>query len=374
MFIKSLYKLDLNSRCRIWTIEVEKNRYRTISGLVDGEKVTSDWSYAYGKNEGRSNATTDEEQAMRVADTLIRIRKEQGCSERIEDAGKGKSWFQPMLAARWDNVKDKITVDKQHCVYVQRKLDGCRNILSINGQQTRTGKEWVATPHIYEKMKPVFDKYPEAMFDGELYMFSREDNFNEIVSLIKKTKPTAEDLEKSAQVGYWIYDLPSCPGNFSERNAELLRLQKEFPDVFDDKLIVVLPTVKVTSKDMIQDCLVEYVEEGYEGAIVRLDAPYECKRSKNLLKVKQFCDEEFKIVDVEEGRGNLAGKAGRIVVDVDGNRVACGLKFSRTEAQEIWEHRNQYIGKEATVKYFNKTVDGSLRFPKVIKLCRNEYE
>lgn len=374
MFSKTLYKLDLNSRCRIWTIEVEGNAYRTISGLIDGEKVTSNWSYAYGKNEGRSNATTDAEQAIRVANTLIRIRKEQGCSENIEDAGKGKTWFQPMLAARWNDVKDKITVDVQHPVYVQRKLDGCRNILSINGQQTRTGKTWVATPHIYNIMKPVFEKYPDIMFDGELFFFSKEDNFNEIVSLIKKTKPTTEDLQKSSLVEYWIYDLPSCPGSFSERNAELLRLSQEFPDVFLNNKIVIVPTVKVCSKEQIQEFLENYVEEGYEGAMVRLDAPYECKRSKNLLKVKQFCDEEFKIVDIEEGRGNLAGKAGRIIVDVDGTRVACGLKFSREEAKEIWENRKYYIGKEATVKYFNKTVDGSLRFPKVIKLCRSEYE
>lgn len=125
MFSKTLYKRDQSQRIREWTIEVEGNAYRTISGLIDGEKVTSEWSYCFGKNQGRANATSDEEQAIRVAETLIRIRREQGSYDTIEDAGKGKAFFQPMLASKWDNHRDKITVNEEHPIYVQRKLDGC---------------------------------------------------------------------------------------------------------------------------------------------------------------------------------------------------------------------------------------------------------
>lgn len=374
MFTKSLYKKDLNGNVRIWTIEVEGNRYRTISGILDGAKVTSEWSYAYGKNEGRSNATTDEEQAMRVAETLIRIRKEQGCHENVEDADKGKEFFQPMLASKWDAVKDKITVNKANPVYVQRKLDGCRCIVDRYGMHSRNGKEWISAPHIFNKLKPLFEKYPDLIFDGELYYHSDEDNFNEVISLIKKSKPTEEDLKKSAElVQYWIYDLPSNPKDFKDRNMDLQSWFDWNPEIFDDSFVCV-KTYEVIGKDMIQDLLEKFVSEGYEGAIVRLNAPYECKRSKNLLKVKQFQDEEFKIIDIEEGRGNLSGKAGRIIVDVDGQRVAAGLKFSHEEAQEIWEHKDYYIGKEATVKFFSRTQDGSLRFPKVVQIDRKRYE
>ena len=133
-------------------------------------------------------------------------------------------------------------------------------------------------------------------------------------------------------------------------------------------------TYEITSKDKIQSYLEQFVSEDFEGAIVRLNKPYECKRSKNLLKVKQFQDEEYPIVRFEEGRGNLAGCAGNVVVSVDGKEVAAGLKFGHEEAQEFWLHRDQYVGKSATIKYFNKTQDGSLRFPKCIQIDRQSYE
>ncbi len=380
---KTLYKTDLKGKVREWTIEVEGNAYRTISGLLDGEKVTSNWSYAYGKNVGKVNGTTGEEQALRVAETLIRIRKEQGCHENIEDASKGKSFFQPMLASKYDAVQSKIVDLKSDAftvpggtIFIQKKLDGLRLITSLEtGMQSRTGKQIISAPHIYEKLKPLFEKYPDLMFDGELYAHSSEDNFNEVISMARKSRPTAEDLKLSAEkLQYWIYDLPSYPGTFSERNRELKRIFAENPDIFDSSFVLV-ETLEVSKPSLVKgEYLEQFVSEGFEGAIVRLDASYECKRSKNLLKVKQFQDEEFPIVDIEEGKGNLAGKAGRIVVDVDGKRVSAGLRFSHDDAQEIWENRVSYIGKKATIKYFNRTVDGSLRFPKCIQIDRESYE
>ena len=128
------------------------------------------------------------------------------------------------------------------------------------------------------------------------------------------------------------------------------------------------------SDEEVQNKLEYYLDKGYEGAIVRLNKPYENKRTNSLLKVKKFEDEEFVIVDIEEGRGNLAGKAGRIIVDVDGKRVSAGLKFSHEDAAEIWINKDRYIGKKATIKYFNRTPDGSLRFPKCIQIDRESYE
>lgn len=373
-FTKTLFGIDQNKRLRMWQIEVEGNRYRSTSGLVDGEKVTSEWTEVFGKNLGKVNETSDEEQALRVAERLIQIRRELGYWDTPEEAVKGKSYFQCMLAARWDSVVGKLIIDESHPVYVQRKLDGCRSIAMADKLQTRTGKVWTAVPHIEQKLKPVFKKYPDLILDGELYRHAgTEDNFSEIVSVIRKTKPTAQDLQRSAEmVQYWIYDLPSHPGVFSERFTELQSLFKEFNL---DSSFVLVETYKCTSKDEVLRYLEQFVSEGYEGAIVRLDAPYENKRSKNLLKVKQFNDEEFPIIRIEEGHGNLSGKAGRVVVDVDGVEVAAGLKFSHEEAEQIWNNRDYYIGKKATIKYFgDKTPDGSLRFPKCIQIDRESYE
>lgn len=383
MKLAPTYKRDLNGGIRMHVIEVEGNRYRMESGLIDGARVTSEWTEVHGKNQGRSNETSDEEQALKVANRIRQIRLEQGDYDNIEDIDKGKRFFQPMLASKYDAVESKIVDSKNDTfktpgctTFVQRKLDGIRLITSLGtGMQSRTGKQIISAPHIFRKLKPFFEKHPDVIFDGELYAHSMDDNFNEVISMARKTKPTEEDLKLSeAKLQYWIYDLPSCPGNFSERNAELIKIFAENPDIFDDSFVFV-ETLEVSRPSLIKEKYLEqFVSEGFEGAIVRLDAPYECKRSKNLLKVKQFTDEEFPIVDIVEGRGNLSGCAGNVVVSVDGKEVSAGMKFSRDDAREIWENRTNYIGKMATIKYFNRTQDGSLRFPKCIQIAREDYE
>lgn len=371
----TLYKVDEAGRVRELTIERENNAYRTTSGLVDGKKVTSQWKYAAGVNKGKANELFPEEHAKRIVKSSLKVYEEvQGYCRSIEEAKNNRHRFQCMLASKWDSVKDKTVVDEEHPIYIQRKLDGCRNIDSAERMQTRTGKTWISAPHIQRKLKKLFEKYPNLVLDGELYNHGLNEDFNKIISLIKKSKPTEDDLKESEDlVQYWIYDLPSCPGTFSERYAELERLFKENPDILDRSFVLV-EAFKVTNKDEVQDYLERFVSEGYEGAIVRLDAEYEQKRSKNLLKVKQFQDEEFPIIGIEEGKGNLSGKAGKIIVDVNGVTVAAGLRFSHEEAQEIWEKRDQLIGKTATIKYFNKTSDGSLRFPKCVQIAREIYE
>lgn len=373
MFEATLFKLDVNGKMRSWSIKTQDNAYQTTSGQVGGKQIISQWTYVEGKSIGQSNETTPTEQAEKEAAALARIRTEHGWCTSPEEAKSHKDYFHCMLADKIQNVKN-LVIDEDHPVYIQRKLDGARNIDSIEGMQTRSGKTWVSAPHIQEKLMKLFEKYPDLMFDGELYYHSDEDNFNEVISMIKKTKPTEEDLQKSAQmVQYWIYDLPSCPGTFSERNAEINRLFAENPDILDSSFVNV-ETIKITSREEIDKYLEQFVSEGFEGAIVRLDTPYENKRTKNLLKVKKFQDEEFTILDIEEGKGKFYGHAGRIIVDVDGKPVSTGLRFTHAEMKEIWERRDYYIGKKATVKYFNKTVDGSLRFPKTIQIDRESYE
>lgn len=375
-----LYNVDNNGRLRQWSITVEGNGYQTTSGLVDGEKIVSAWTYVEGKNTGRANATTAPEQALREAESFVRQRIEHGWKTSPEDAlneAKNSETFKPMLANKWKDVEKKIFCDSVHPLYIQPKLDGCRCIVKRDGMFARSGKRWISAPHIFEGLLPVFEKYPDAIFDGELYFHSHEDNFNEVISIVKKTKPTEEDLRLSAEkVQYWIYDFPGCRGTFKERNQMLNNIWSEFPEIFNTSPsnYINVDTYIVKSKDEIQGWLEKFVSDDYEGAIVRLDTLYENKRTNSLLKVKQFHDEEFTILDIEEGKGKFYGHAGRIIVDVDGKRVSTGLVFSHEEMREIWENREYYIGKKATVKYFNKTVDGSLRFPKVIQIDRESYE
>jgi DNA ligase-1 len=119
----------------------------------------------------------------------------------------------------------------------------------------------------------------------------------------------------------------------------------------------------------------KYVEQGYEGQMLRTGGLYENKRSKYLLKHKSFVDEEYTILDICEGEGNRTGTCGYMVFNTkDGKRFKSNVKGTFAETAEILENKDSLIGKEATVKYFNLTPDGIPRFPYVIKINRNEYE
>ena len=374
-----LYKKDETGKIRYWYMQRDldlKGSYRSVSGIVGREETSqqvSEWSYAQGKNIGKVNETTDDEQAMLIVNTTYRIRNEQGYAETVE--ASGKKFFQPMLAAKYFGLKKKQIdeIFKDH-VYIQPKLDGIRCIVTRDGMFSRHGKEIISAPHIRKSLDKVFEKYPDLILDGELYNHDLNADFNRIISLARKTRPTEEDLKESEQyIQYWIYDLPSCSENFHSRNWELTKIWCEFEDTFNEHCVCV-ETHLVTGDEEVQNRLEDYLSHGYEGAIVRLNKPYENKRTNSLLKVKKFEDEEFTILDIEEGRGNLAGKAGRIIVDVDGKRVSAGLKFSHDDAAEIWRNKQHYIGRKATIKYFNRTPDGSLRFPKCIQIDRESYE
>jgi len=226
---------------------------------------------------------------------------------------------------------------------------------------SRTGKKIISAPHIFESMKHLFEVDPNLIFDGELYADKFANDFNAICSLVKKTKPTEYDLLESAKaIQYHIYDLPSHNANFSIRMEELNKIN--LPEC-----CVVVLTDFVKTESELMELYGKYVNDGYEGQMVRLDNKYENKRSKYLLKHKSFVDKEYTILGVKEGIGKLEGKAGALIFD----GFESSINGNHQYLEEIWMRRNELIGKEATVKYFNLTPDGQPRFPKVINIDRD---
>ena len=368
MKLDTIYKKTKTGATQEWTIEVVGNKYRTHSGQVGGAITTNEWTVVYGKNEGKANATTDKEQCMKEAIAKRTKKLESGYFENIKHIHK-QQYFEPMLAAKWEDRKDKI----QYPIYSQPKLDGIRCIVTKDGMFSRNGKPIISAPHIYEAFKEVFKLKPDFIFDGELYADKFANDFNAIVSLVKKTKPTTDDLKQSAKnIQYHVYDFPSMDKLFGARMIGLQTLTKMF-DL--PKCIVIVETILLQSEGAVMREYERLVDKGYEGQILRVDAPYENKRSKNLLKHKSFVDEEYIIKDIVEGEGNRTGTAGYFVFETeDGKTFKSNVKGTWEETEEMLKSRKKLIGKSATVKYFNLTPDGIPRFPYVINIDRENYE
>jgi DNA ligase-1 len=239
---------------------------------------------------------------------------------------------------------------------------------------SRNGKVIISAPHIIDSLRNLFVVNPDLIFDGELYADKFANDFNTIVSLVKKTKPTDSDLaESKKQIEYHIYDLPSSKKNFLHRAYDLGILFETRLEM--GKFCRLVDTRKAENEESVMEQYGLLVDAGYEGQILRVDAPYENKRSKSLLKHKSFIDEEFTIKDICEGEGNRSGTAGYMVFNTgEGKRFKSNVKGTWDETAEMLRNKKQLIGKQATIKYFNLTPDGIPRFPFVIGIDRNSYE
>ncbi len=354
---RTLYSRATTGKVLEWTIEVESNKYRTISGYLDGIKTTSEWTVCEPKNIGRANATSPEEQAINESTAIHRKKMEKGAFENINDIDISL-YFEPMLANKWEDYKDKITFP----VYSQPKLDGIRCIVKKDGMWTRNGKAIISAPHIYEILKPLFEINPDLIFDGELYADKFANDFNAICSLVKKTKPNDDDLSESKEkIQYHVYDLPSFNATFIHRYQHLYKLLTNY-----DNSIIVVSTDQVDNLNDVSGYYEDYISAGYEGQMIRLDSLYENKRSKSLLKNKSFIDEEYIIIDIEEGNGNKAGMVGSFVFKNKAGKIFnASPKFNWYICKQMLVDKDLLIGKEATIKYFNLTPDNIPRFPYV---------
>lgn len=363
MKLNTLYKRATNGKIVEHTIEVESNCFRTISGYTDGIKTTSEWTCCEAKNVGKKNATTAEQQALAEATAMHRKRIELGSFENINDIDT-PVYFKPMLAHDYNDYKDKIKFP----LFSDEKLDGIRCTIKVDGMWSRNGKPIIPAPHIFEALKPLFEANSDLILDGELFVDKTVADFNTIVSCVRKTKPTTSDLETSKQIQYWIYDVPSYDGLFLERKQYLNTLI--LPDCCK-----VVETKICNNLEELNEYYRQYISLGYEGQMIRTNNEYENKRSKYLLKRKEFIDEEFEILGYEEGKGNLSNKIGKLKFQTnDGVDFDAAVNGTHDYLSELWNKRNELIGKKATVKYFEKTTDGSLRFPKVINIDRDSYE
>ena len=185
MKLNKLYQRAANQKVNTFQVETQGNLYRTITGFEDGIKTKSAWTECFGKNVGKTNETSDVEQARKEAEALHRKKLELGFFEDINNIDNS-TLFKPMLACDYNDYKDKI----EYPVYVQPKLDGIRCIVRKDGMWSRNGKPIISAPHIFENMKHLFVKDPNLIVDGELYIHSNNNDFNTICSLVKKQKPT----------------------------------------------------------------------------------------------------------------------------------------------------------------------------------------
>ena len=272
--------------------------------------------------------------------------------------------IKPMLAYK----VDKKPVNWSEKVFMQPKLDGVRCVISKNGAFSRTGKPWLNIDHILSSLVPVFHKHPDLILDGELYNHELKNDFEKIISLVRKTKPTAAHrAEASDLVQFHCYDFIGTDLLFASR-MKFLSTAPLYSDC-----VMYVPTHSVATRSLANAIHEDWLEAGYEGSILRLNGVYECKRSYNLQKFKDFHDTEATIVGYVPGKGKFTGLIGKFLMrDDDGIEFGCpiGKGYNFQDRRDILTNVQNYVGKRATFTYFERTKANSYRHP-LYKTLRN---
>jgi len=266
----------------------------------------------------------------------------------------------------------KKPIDYSKPVFIQPKLDGVRCLIQYDSgvvtAYSRTGKVWKNIEHITLNLYKFFDKHPNVVLDGELYNHDFKDDFEQIISMVRKTKPTPEARAKSRDnVQFHCYDIVNRKMKFWTRH---LWLNSNLPESYCVKRLVTLHAPDELSAKVAHKI---NLDAGYEGSIVRLDTPYQCKRSHSLRKFKDFSDAEANIVGYEEGKGKRTGTLGKFLMqDDDGIQFGCppGKGHNYKDLAKMLTNIHEYMGQRATFTYFERTKAGSYRHP-LFKCIRN---
>ena len=265
-------------------------------------------------------------------------------------------------------------IDYSKPVFIQPKLDGVRCLIQYNNgvvtAYSRTGKVWKNIEHITLNLYKFFDKHPNVVLDGELYNHDFRDDFEQIISMVRKTKPTPEARAISRDnVQFHCYDIVNKKMNFSTRDLWIAENLPKSYCVKHVQTMLCLDEVSAKHGHRIN------LDAGYEGSIVRLNTPYQCKRSHSLRKFKDFSDAEANIVGYEEGKGKRTGTLGKFIMqDDDGNQFGCppGKGHNYKDLAIMLANIHEYMGQRATFTYFERTKAGSYRHP--LYKCIRNYE
>jgi ATP-dependent DNA ligase len=358
----SLFSLDKNGKKKEWKIQVENKGDHSLLtytyGYIDGKKTEYNLVVKDGKNKGKKNETTHYTQACLDAES--RWTKKKTIDKYADDVINENSFEppSPMLAQDYNKHKNKVVFP----CYIQPKLDGYRMVYYNDKMYSRNGKEYIILQNtkLAEELKHV-----PFVLDGELYVHNKL-KFEDY-GILRKQKLSPGDEEKLNNIEYHVYDIITND-DYETRMNKL----NNFACQVGFRFIKFVKTDICNDVNDIERKNEEYLEDGYEGSIVRNEKGlYKTKyRSYDLLKYKKFDDDEFEIIDFTR-EADVLNKGDNVIVWIcktqDGKTFNVPSKGTREKRTELFNKGKEYIGKMLSVQYFGLTNDGIPRFPKSLR-------
>lgn len=384
-----LYSKTSTGKINSWSLEVKTDDsvsyICTYTGQVDGKITEYIKKIEKGKNIGKKNETTHLEQAISEATSLWKKKIDKnGYRKNIKELDDATTMM-PMCAQYFDKRSKYINYDN---AYVQPKLDGVRCILTKNSSNlknikmySKNGLEFFNLDHIKKDIIMFFNNMSnDIILDGELY--TDKFPFNKINGYVRRNKEsdnlTKDNLSNIKKIKFHIFDCFSLKDKkwiFTDRITYLNKLFNDYINKTDKQNLILVFTKKIKSEKEVYSTNNTFVEQGYEGIIIRNGKGIyknSKSRSNDLQKYKLFQDDEFKIIGYEEGDGQDKGTVIWICETPKGNfRVR--PKGTIEERKEYFENGKNYINKMLTVKFQEYSEEGIPRFPVGLRIREIDY-
>jgi ATP-dependent DNA ligase len=355
------------------------SKIHTLSGQEGGKKISSVNIIKKGKNLGKKNATNPFTQALR--DALSKYNKKLGKTDIGGNIQKNR--YPPML------ISGAVKPNYSEKNYIQPKLDGVHVVAYMDPDSkkvqlySRTCNTYSAQPHIVEDITPLLKKYPFVYLDGEMYKHGEK---------LQDISGAARGSDTKISLNFFIFDCFIPKKLKTEEGKKKLTfdvrrsmLEKLMGENLHGKSVRFLPTYEVISEAEADKYYNQFIDEGYEGAIVRRAVgtytySWNNYHSRDLMKLKPFFDKEYEIVGFGEGKkGKDVGaiiwkcKAGEHTFTVVPNmEYAERYKLFKKLKETPGLFKREYEGKMYTVKYTTLSKDGVPQQPKGIVI--RDYE
>ena len=279
---------------------------------------------------------------------------------------------------------EKVKLLGNEKIFISRKLNGTRTAFVGDKCMTRQGKEYKGLDHIISDLQKVVGT--EMFVDGEL-LYKNKEGLSDSEAFQKGTGIAMSKDNDKSELKLVIFDMfpldefwsGKSKEPYSNRKKQLIELDKKIKELGTENLEIVQMCYEGYDHSEIWKWL-DYAEQNdWEGVIINLDTPYECKRTKNLIKVKKFYTYDLEVIGVEEGTGRNKGTLGALVVKYKNNTVNVGSGFTDEERSYYWNNQDEIIGRVIEVKYKEITTDKktgleSLQFPVYVDIRENGKE
>ena len=260
-------------------------------------------------------------------------------------------------------------------ISISHKMNGTRCVF-LNGQmKSRQNKLYSGLDHIIEDIKKL--GLEDFFIDGEL-VYKNEEGLSDSDAFQKGCSIAMSKDKDKSQLKLVVFDifpkeefldLHTSKKTYKERRKDLDKLEESIIASGITNLSVVERLYEGTDHSQIWKWL-DYADEdmGWEGIVINLDTPYECKRTKNLIKVKRFFEKDLRCTKVNIATtGKYKGIMGSITCNYFDNTVDVGSGFNDSQREYFANHPKEIVGKIVSVKYKEETQnkDGgkSLQFP-----------